>query len=609
MARRGNPQKAKKATEQFNAGLGLAKEHPLLQPMLMRCAVQRQAGMAFPRDGWANVTADGAIYVHPERIADPQEWLYVIAHCVLHLGFGHFQKRYQQREWDLACECVVWQFLSTLKLGKAPEHLQGVPEFPGRTEESLFRQFCEQGIPAELPSYSLTGTPFTDMLESDPTPNRRYFRYRGAKTNWEQAFGAGLIQAVAHAVDVAAGAARPKSRRLNTAAGRAREWFVNSYPLLGALAASFDLIEDVVICGRLEISVAAVNEYAKEIYIHPGAGLSESECRFVIAHELLHVSLRHSTRCRGRDAYLWNVACDFVINGWLLEMRIGSPPQLGMLHDPELKGLSAEAIYDRIVTDLRRYRRLGTFRGVGLGDILDGPSANWWASQAGADLDAFYRSCLAQGLLYHHEQGRGLIPAGLEEEIRALSQPPIPWDVELARWLDDQFPPLEQRRTYARQSRRQSSTPDIPRPKYVPEPIAQMGRTFGVVLDTSGSMSRVMLGESLGAIASYCQSRDVFSARVIFCDASAYDAGYMTPEEIAGRVTLRGRGGTILQPGIDLLDRAEDFPKDGPILIITDGLCDHFKTRREHAILLPEGRGLRFTPQGKVFRMGERLQG
>jgi predicted metal-dependent peptidase len=246
---------------------------------------------------------------------------------------------------------------------------------------------------------------------------------------------------------------------------------------------------------------------------------------------------------------------------------------------------------------------LGTFRGIGIGDMLDAPSASWWATQAGTDLDSFYRSCLAQGLLYHHEQGRGFLPAGLIEEIRALSQPPIRWDVELARWFDDHFPPLEYRRSYARQSRRQSSTPDIARPKSVQDPIAQDARTFGVVLDTSGSMNRQLLGESLGAIASYCESRDVFSARVVFCDATAYDAGYMRPEEIAGRVTIRGRGGTILQPGIDLLERSETFPKDGPILIITDGYCDHFRTRRDHAILLPEGRSLPFPPQGKVFRL------
>lgn len=603
MKNQGKRKPTPKATAQFHAGYALAQGHALLWPMLSRASVIRSPESPYPREGWAKVTADGAIYVHPTRLGEPEEWLYVLAHCVLHLGFGHFEHRFQQREWDLACECVVWQFLATLKLGKPPEMLRGLPDLPASTEEALFRYFCERGIPADLPSYSLTGTPFTDMTEATQLRARHAVNIR--QQTWEELFGYGLTQAVSQAVDVAAGAgpAYGGRRRASTMAERARNWFVSSFPLLGALAAAFDLIEDPLLCGRMQISVAAVSDSSKEIYINPGAGLNEAECRFVIAHELLHVSLRHSTRCRGRDPYLWNVACDYVINEWLTEMGVGSIPRIGLLLDPDLKGLSAEAIYDRIVTDLRRFRRLGTFRGIGLGDILDGPSPGWWASQAGTDLDEFYRSCLAQGLLYHHEQGRGFLPSGLIEEIRALSQPAIPWDVELARWFDDCFPPIEQVRTYARPSRRQSSTPDIPRPKYVPALTAQEGRTFGVVLDTSGSMDRRLLAESLGAIAGYCESREVFSARVVFCDATAYDAGYMRPEEIAGRVKVRGRGGTVLQPGIDLLERAENFPKDGPILIITDGYCDHFRTRREHAILLPEGRSLPFAPLGKVFRL------
>jgi len=525
----------------------------------------------------------------------------VLAHCLLHLGFGHFQPHYQQREWETACECVVWQFLATMKLGRPPEPLRnlpelGSPELPARTEESLFRYFCEEGIAADLPSYSVTGTSFTDMLEGGAKPVR--LGYAQSHESWEETFGHALAAAVSIAVD----GASSQARRPSTVARRALEWFVSSYPLLGALAASFTLIEDSPVCGRMQVSIGAVSEYAKELYLNPAAGLMEAECRFVIAHELLHVALRHSMRCRGRDPYLWNVACDFVINEWLVEMRIGTVPRVGLLLDESLAGLSAEAVCDRIVTDLRRFRRMGTFRGIGLGDLLDAPCSNWWATRAGTDLDEFYRSCLAQGLLYHYEQGRGLLPAGLVEEIRALNQPAISWEVELARWFDEYFPPVEKVRTYARPSRRQSSTPEIPRPHYVAPPAVD-GRTFGVVLDTSGSMERTLLGDCLGAIASYSEAREVPAVRVVFCDAVAYDAGYMRPDEIAGRVKVRGRGGTILQPGIDRLERAADFPEKGPILAITDGSCDHFQVRREHAILLPEGRSLPFPPKGKVFRL------
>ena len=67
---------------------------------------------------------------------------------------------------------------------------------------------------------------------------------------------------------------------------------------------------------------------------------------------------------------------------------------------------------------------------------------------------------------------------------------------------------------------------------------------------------------------------------------------------------MKGRGGTVLQPGIDLLDRAGDFPEKAPILIITDGGCDKVVLYgREHAFLIPQGATLPFVPKGKVFRI------
>jgi len=193
-----------------------------------------------------------------------------------------------------------------------------------------------------------------------------------------------------------------------------------------------------------------------------GGPLDEHQWRFVIAHEMLHAALRHGDRVGGRDPYLWNCAADFVINGWLVEMRVGEAPD-GLLHDPALAGLSAEAVYDLIATDLRRLRKLATLRGQGLGDVLGHPLRGPDA-RGGVDLDEYYRRALCTGLAYHENGGRGLVPAGLVEEIRALDQPPLPWDAQLARWFEEFVPAAEPRRSYSRPSRRQASTPDIPRP-------------------------------------------------------------------------------------------------------------------------------------------------
>jgi predicted metal-dependent peptidase len=103
-------------------------------------------------------------------------------------------------------------------------------------------------------------------------------------------------------------------------------------------------------------------------------------------------------------------------------------------------------------------------------------------------------------------------------------------------------------------------------------------------------MDRELLAKALGAIASYSISRNVPIVRVVFCDA------------FADSVKVKGRGGTILQPAIDMIEKTEDIPAKGPILIITDCQCDKLVIHRDHAFLIPQGKNLPFVPRGEVFR-------
>ena len=586
------------AAETFHTALNLLNDIPILGPLYSQVVVLRHEGGKCPPQGWAVVTSNGEIHVHLARRAEPEEWVYIAAHCLLHLGFGHFREQDDYFLWNLACDVYLDDFLSMIKIGRAPSDMGGSVGMKAATEDELYRRLIEEGIPETLPNCGTAGRGVCDMIME---PVRKY--NLGKPPDWQKLFGKGVSGAVSAAIERAANSdviPGQEGREL-TQAQRARRWFISSYPLLGALAASLEIIEDNRVCVRENVRIAAVDARLGEIYLNPFSGLDEEEYRFVVAHELLHVSLGHHARCRGRDPFFWNVACDFVINGWLLEMDAGKMPGTGILHDRDFNGLSAESVYDRIVTDLRRYRKIATLRGTGLGDILYGSRPEWWKTGEGVDRDEFYRRCLVHGLEYHVTGDRGYLPAGLIEEIRALAQPPISWDVELARWFDQHFSPVEKYRTYARPSRRQSATPDIPRPSLAPAGGAYDGRTYGVVLDTSGSMDRNLLAKALGTIASYSMSRDVPLVRVFFADADYYDQGYMSPEDIAGRVKVKGRGGTILQPAINALEKAEDFPEDGPVLIITDCECDRLHVKREHAYVIPLGKHLPFVPKGKVF--------
>ena len=587
-----------KRWQNYVEGFQMVNKHPVFKPLLARSRENSQKVNLCPDSGWAVVTPGGEIHVNAGRSAEPQEWAYILAHCLLHLGFDHFHKKSDPFKWNMACDCFVDRFLEELNLGTAPVEFRRPVSFLAASEESLYQQLLAGQFLEDAKWLSTAGPGGMDMVMNT---NRMDFQ---RKINWKNLLGKGLSNGINFAINVAGGFAEERCTDENpSVAQKTHRWFISSYPLLGALAASFEIIEDPRVCIRNNISIAAVNAETRELFINRAAGLEEDESKFVMAHELLHVALQHQRRCQGRDPYLWNIACDYVINGWLVEIAFGDMPRVGLLYDSGLSGLSAEAVYDRIVTDMRRFRKLATLRGGGLGDIMEGSRSGQQGLDEGTDLDEFYRRCLAHGLLYHEENGRGFLPAGLIEEIRALSQPPVPWDVELAQWFDSHFPPLVKVRSYVRLSRRQSASPDIPRPGLILPKDQIANRTYGVVLDTSGSMSRSTLGKALGAIAAYSISRDVPAVRVIFCDASAYDQGYMPTEDIADRVKVRGRGGTVLQPGVDLLEEAKDFPKDGPILIITDGDCDRLRVSRSHAFLIPKGNQLPFIPKGTVFRI------
>jgi predicted metal-dependent peptidase len=560
-----------------------------------------------PHEVSARVVDALFIELNRKRPYPVAEWLWLIAHAKLHIALGHpwdVRRSYEAAMPFALARClVVNDMLFQLGIG-SPPRIDGRPltheALPSRDLDALVAHVAGQERDAIHPDCGgvhggsdIIGTP-------PPAPTA------GPLSLWErattreycaEAFAAAIRETLADTIDRAGGLTTVDAHgRLERGpAARASRWIRSHMPVIGALLDRYQIVEDIAICRRMEITVAAVSDATQEIYLNPANLRQEDEYRFVIAHELLHAGLRHGERCGERDPRWWNAACDFVINGWLVEMDIGRPPAIGGLYDPELKGLSAESIYDRIqatlsVDDLRGFAEQGDIW------VEPGRTRGDWS-----DLDAWCRNALLSGLELQRP-GRGTLPAGMIEAIRALAQPPIAWDVELAHWFEREIGIQPNRRSYVRPSRRQMATPDIPRPSWQR---ADENETsgFAAVIDSSGSMDRLLLGKALGAVGSYAMAREVRRVRVVFCDAAAHDAGWMAPEQLLERVEVRGRGGTVLQPGIDCIESAQDFPVDGPILIVTDGACDRFVCRRRHAILTPMGARLPFVPACEVFRI------
>ena len=60
------------------------------------------------RDDWAFVTSRGEITFNPAHPGSVDEWEYVLAHCLLHLGMDHFlRERMEEPAWLAACDLLV----------------------------------------------------------------------------------------------------------------------------------------------------------------------------------------------------------------------------------------------------------------------------------------------------------------------------------------------------------------------------------------------------------------------------------------------------------------------------------------------------------------------
>ena len=265
MARKKRSAEDDPAFRAFLDGRRLVWQHPLFGGLATHANIYRRDAGRVRDDGWAIVTTDGDIDVHPRRRQSPDEWAYVIATAMLHLGFDHFTRDRPDDPvlWNAACSATVARFLRDIKFGKPPFAERGmilIADLPARSERAWFEWFSREGLPEAFADISIAGRGAQQLSPAAP-------RRAADPPNWPRLLADGVREAARLAVEVAAGArdALEGDREPSSRMKRAREWFMSSYPLLGALAAHFRLIEDAEICRRMNISIAAVSEPMQEI--------------------------------------------------------------------------------------------------------------------------------------------------------------------------------------------------------------------------------------------------------------------------------------------------------------------------------------------------------
>jgi len=360
------------------------------------------------------------------------------------------------------------------------------------------------------------------------------------------------------------------------------------FPYLAGLAASARVALDeriptmgVFASGRMVANAAFV------------ARLNDTDLRFVVAHELLHLALRTHQRAVGSDRLQFNVAHDYIINDLLRA-------ELGLVHIPagglDLPGARLRSA-EEILMELRRRAREQQEGGgaaartrlwaPGDPDAGDSPSGGAGEPEDGDVLaDSVERDWFGEDREAQRERQRaaeeaarrgaelaralGRLPGALAARM-GLSAGGLSAEVEARRgaWRAPARLALQRgleatvmgARTFERASRRAGASPDAVLPGR-----RRDSRLLNLVLDTSGSMTEA-LPAALGAIADACDALGIDTVRLVQCDAQVTRDDLIDPRALV-RQRIDGFGGSDLSPA---LQRLADDPTVHAVVALTDG--------------------------------------
>lgn len=312
-------------------------------------------------------------------------------------------------------------------------------------------------------------------------------------------------------------------------------------------------------------------------------GLSDSMVHFVLAHEVMHMLLDHHNRLGGRQAFLWNVAGDVLINEMLQDHFTQKNSRLDLSSyitrqsfsfDIDHNTATTEEVYELILkNNPPKKKNKGGGQGEGQGGIEDGgdladfepgegpegedirtasedtpQNAKEWAD---AGLEAATRSRMA-----------GNCPAFMERQIDKLLNPEIAWNEVLAYYLRNKF--------CMKNKSRHTFTP--PNRRYLYQDMILTSRvgkkkpSIAFSIDTSGSMSEQDISKG---IAEMDAIRKMYRVPVYLLEAdyTVHRAKWVEPNEQIP--SLKGGGGTSFVPVMDHLKANK--PDVDVLVYFTDG--------------------------------------
>jgi len=307
----------------------------------------------------------------------------------------------------------------------------------------------------------------------------------------------------------------------------------------------------------------------RSIYLGAGASkMSPKDIAYVIAHEAMHIILKHPLRTRQilrrhpelapkQLLALANYVADAFVNMYLARTAI-STGRVGLVTPDTIKksfGVSIEnKSFEEVMEEIIKAGKVEVeYSGESIGDYERPSSSELLNEGAERDeeedeerIEREVNRRIADA--YNAARGAGNVPAELERLVNELLKPKVDWRAIVRRDLSG-FLGSKYRHSWKRMSKKQPGL--LPGRKSV----GSRGDAL-ILVDTSGSIGEKELQQFVAEAFAVAKAagRDVL---VIPWDAKAYEPIRIRRNEDAKsvRVRLKGGGGTVILPALEVAER------------------------------------------------------
>ena len=350
-----------------------------------------------------------------------------------------------------------------------------------------------------------------------------------------------------------------------------------------------------------EIPTAATD--GKDIFYNPDFlnSLSAPQQDGLLLHEVLHAALLHVLRRGVRDAWVWNIAADIVVNGIICQQGCFELPE-GGIRDTELENFSVEEIYELLQQQDKCAYCLGNPDLLETSPLAPGEGSNGLRPEKydslskaqKAELESHWRNAMQQAAVIARTTNKGNLPAGMQRELGALDSAQLNWRSYLWRYL------VKTPTDYMGFDRR-----FIGRGLYLENLEGESVKVY-VAVDTSGSIDNGLLKLFLSEVNGILNSYPHLECELYYADADVYGAYELNPDSEIPKP--QGGGGTSFVPFFDKVMATWDGMTTGVCVYLTDGYGDFPQTAPELPVLwvvTPGGLDLSQFPFGETVRLIE----